>query len=90
MPAAVQLTKEEIEQRGMRMWALLNDPLMQEAFEAIRADTFEKWLKTTDKQSGEREDLYWLLKSVDKLQDEMHRVIARGTASSLPKPADVV
>lgn len=90
MPADVPLTKDEIEQRGMRMWALLNDPLMQEAFAAIRADVFTKWLCTTDKQSGEREDLYWLLKAIETLQAEMRRVIAQGTAASLPKPPEVI
>lgn len=90
MPAAVRLSKDEIEQRGLRMRDLLNDPLMQEAFQAIHDDTFAKWLKTSERESGEREDLYWLMRSVEMLKAEMQRVIVRGVASRLPKPADVV
>lgn len=90
MPADVQLTKDELEQRGLRMQALLNDPLMQEAFAAIEGDVFAQWRKTLDAQSGEREDLFWLLKAVEKLKAEMGRVIAQGTAATLPKPADVI
>lgn len=90
MPADVPLTKDEIEQRALRAQALLNDPLMQEAFAAIEADVFRRWVQTRDKEAGEREDLYWLLRAVESLQGEMRRVIERGTAARLPKPADVV
>lgn len=90
MPADVQLSKDELEQRGLRMRLLMQDPLMQEAIEAVRGDTFRKWLSTTDQQSGEREDLYWLMKAVDRLQAEMQRVIAQGVVASLPKQPDVV
>ena len=53
------MTEEELRFRGERATQLLNDPLMIEAFEAVRKEVISKWQDTPARDSDARE---WLWK----------------------------
>lgn len=76
MPDEVKLLQADI--RAVRAQALLENELLTQCFEQLKADYLDQWKKTSVLQTDVREK-YWLaLRVVDVVQDHLHTIVANG------------
>jgi len=69
---------EEIE-RGKRAKALLEDPLLKEALDGLRAKWLQEIEATAPGDVEGRENLYFLLKAREEFERYLQIVVGRGT-----------
>jgi hypothetical protein len=67
--------------RGARAKQILEDPILIEAFDAIRADYLEKLVSTTTMETAAREKLYMGVRVLDEVKAHFNTVIARGAVA---------
>lgn len=81
--------------RGNEAQLIIDNPIYREAMIAIRADLFDKFSKTKQKDKEDREDIYMQLQAFDRIQVYLESVmktgkIGTGTLSLLEKSKKVV
>ncbi len=62
---------------------LLENPLLQEALAAIEQEILDKWKKSSESQSEDRESLYLLLRSKQRFESILKQWISSGKLISL-------
>lgn len=76
MPDEIKLQQAEV--RAVRAQQLLENELLIQCFEQLKADYLDQWKKTSVMQTDVREK-YWLaLRVVDVVQDHLNTIIANG------------
>jgi hypothetical protein len=69
-------------QRGDRAKALLNNELLNEAFERLEAKIMEEWKGTDPEDRERREDAWRSLKLLQNLTSQFRRIVTTGEAAS--------
>jgi len=64
--------------RGMRAKALLDDPLLQEAFQTLEEQYIALWKTLPAVDSDGRERLWIAVNQVGKVREHLHRVMSTG------------
>lgn len=67
--------------RGNQATEVLNNPIYQEAFTAIRAKLMDEFQKTKFRQSKLRDEIWRQMKSVDQVQKHLEQVMRSGQIS---------
>ena len=76
MPVA--LPKDEIIRRAERARAILDDPLVKDAFAQLEQDCLSKWRHSRDEDSAGRERLYQSLRLIDQLRQDFTSLVLSG------------
>jgi protein subunit release factor B len=69
-------------ERGRHAKALLDDPILQEAFATVDAAIIEAWRKTPHRDAEARENLFKAASMLPKVRDALGEVIANGELSA--------
>jgi len=64
--------------RGENAKRLLEDPILREALDKIKANAFEVWKTTPWDAKDAREELYRQAVAVEKLENELRKIIDGG------------
>ena len=72
------MTLEERKLRAEQANRLLNDPMLSEAFAEVRRAYTEAWERTNDAQERERERLWLLVKSIDRIKGHLQSAMEDG------------
>jgi broad-specificity NMP kinase len=64
--------------RGVRAREVLENPLVVEAFDAIKAEYLEAWEKTPARDQEGRERLWVMVKLIDKVKMHLGQVVDAG------------
>lgn len=67
--------------RGNQATEVLNNPIYQEAFTAIRAKLMDEFQKTKFRQSKLRDEIWRQMKCVDQVQKHLEQVMRSGQIS---------
>lgn len=73
--------KEQAITRGKRAEVLLNDTLLTEAFETLKADYIKGWEQSAPRDSDGRERVWQAVQIVGKVKDHLMLVAANGKVS---------
>jgi hypothetical protein len=69
---------EALVARGNEAARILSEPLLVEAFDAIRADLVAKLVETNWRQRGARESIYQQLKAMDNVEAQLRFHVDNG------------
>ena len=72
------MTRDEEISRGERARQVLQDDMFREAMTAIKAEIYNKFLRTTFDQKEEREELWRKSQAVENLEGYLERVMISG------------
>jgi len=61
--------------RGEHAKRLLEDELLNEAFEEVERDIFDEWRKTNSTQHSERAELFHTLKGLERLKARLQAIL---------------
>jgi hypothetical protein len=61
--------------RGEHAKRLLEDELLNEAFEEVERDIFDEWRKTNSTQHSERAELFHTLKGLGRLKGRLQAIL---------------
>jgi hypothetical protein len=61
--------------RGEHAKRLLEDELLNEAFEEVERDIFDEWRKTNSTQHSERAELFHTLKGLERLKGRLQAIL---------------
>lgn len=64
--------------RGEQAAALLNHPLLREAFDTIEREFTDAWKTSPSRDVEGRESLWWALKTLEKVQAHLMSVVNTG------------
>lgn len=64
--------------RGAQAQEVLDNPIYQEAYTALRADLFEKFQSTKFRQHEERDEIWRKLQVVDFIENYMRKTMVDG------------
>jgi hypothetical protein len=81
MVEALEMSEDVLEKRQQRAAhakRLIDDELLKEAFEGIRAAYFERWLATNESDSVLRENLWRAMNVTERVKAHLARVIDDG------------
>lgn len=69
-------------ERGIRADALLNNELLQEAFEKIESVLMDEWRSTNSEDGQRREDVWRSHKLLQNLKGYLKKVVTDGSAAN--------
>lgn len=69
---------EKVVARGRKASMLIADPVLQEALEDIKRDVLDNFQATSEADAAKRENLYFMLKAVEKLQIKLESYRSNG------------
>ena len=69
--------------RGNQAQQVLENPVYQEAYTALRADIFEKFQKTKFKERDERDELWRKLQVVDYIEKRLRQTMQDGKIAEM-------
>lgn len=69
---------EKQSRRGAQALALINDELLNEAFDVIEAKCMKEWMETRVKDSQPREDAWRMMQVILKVKEHLNVVLAEG------------
>jgi hypothetical protein len=72
------MTLELESRRGEQARRLLEDPLLQEAFDTVGGTLRDAWVATTEDATPERERLWLMLKLLDRIRSHLAQVLETG------------
>jgi hypothetical protein len=72
------MTPEKEVQRGHQAQAILDDPLYQEAFDAVRKEITRQWQNSPARDAEGREKLWLSSKLLDRLEAHLTSVMESG------------
>lgn len=72
------MTLEQQVRRGEQARLLLEDPLLQEAFDSVDGALRDAWVATTDEATAERERLWLMLKLLGRVRAHVSDVVQTG------------
>lgn len=75
------MDKEERRARGIRAQALLDDPLMREAFKYLEAEYTQAWASTEPGESDLREHFHKAVNILSDVRRHLGKVAANGRLS---------
>jgi len=64
--------------KGVRARALLDDPLLTEAFDTLRSTYMDAWQKTQVAETEKRERLWVMHKLVDRVKGHLEQLVDNG------------
>ena len=64
--------------RGKQTENLWNNPILQDAFEAIETDLVNGWKDSDGSEKEQRENAYFLLRALEELKSRLKRIIREG------------
>ena len=76
------MTDEQLRERGLKAKALLEDELLLEAMEAIKAEAIRQWCEAPARDVEGRERLWLMVKITEKFEANLHTHIAKGEFAS--------
>jgi hypothetical protein len=72
------MTLEQESRRGEQARRLLEDPLLQEAFDAVDRALRGAWVATADEAADDRERLWLMLKLLERVRAHIIEVLQTG------------
>lgn len=72
------MTLEERVARAERVRNILNDELVREAFDGVRAEYAQAWEMTKENQERERERIWLLMKTLEKVRGHLVAIVEDG------------
>jgi len=72
------MTPEQEKIRANQAQQVLDNPMFQEAFTALRADLFEKFQRTKWLQGKERTEIWRTLKNLNNIEQHLSRTMTTG------------
>jgi hypothetical protein len=72
------MTLEQESRRGEQARRLLEDPLLQEAFESVDGALRDAWVATAEDATPERERLWLMLKLLGRIRSHLAQVLETG------------
>lgn len=73
-----EVEASQAQERGARATALLENDLLKECFEALRADYLDTWKRTHYKEVEGRERLFLAYQIVGKVEDHLKKIAVNG------------
>ena len=74
----MMVNQQKILAEAAQARALRGDPLLTKFFTQIRKDIQDQWQQTDIKDMQSREQLYFLARAVNRLEDSLNETIAAG------------
>lgn len=68
----------EKERRALEAEKLLNTPVLQEAFAAVREKIMQEWVRSTPEQGDLREVAYYMLHALEDVQAQLTAYVQAG------------
>lgn len=78
----VALTEE---QRRAYALDLLNNPVLGDTLESMKADAFSAWKNTNTKDTEAREQAWWKYRAIEALESGIESVLAEANAENEPE-----
>lgn len=75
--------------RGMRAQALLDDPLLSEAFDALEHGYYEVWRDSNLRDTQGREQLFYAVQIIGKVRSHLQSVLQDGAIAAAQIEADI-
>ncbi len=74
----------DLDARVRHAAALLDDPILKEAFDLLEAEAVNAWASSAAAQQQEREWAFLMLKAVRRVRGNLEAVIAEGKIAAQP------
>jgi hypothetical protein len=76
--APVETPRDQRIARGSRAKQILDDPLMQDAFDALEASYESTWRNSSEAEAAKREQIYLSLKALEGVKLELESAVTGG------------
>lgn len=72
------MTPEDRENRAAHAQALLDDPLMAEAWDSVERSVMQQWRASDPDDTATREDCWHQLRAIAKVRGRLNQIVADG------------